>query len=153
MKSSYVLDRYELRILEELQRDGRQSHAELGRKIGLSPTAVKDRVRDLQDAGVISGYSVIIDPRMVGLSIVAMVTMTCEGDKCSRLATEVAAIPEVIECHRLTGDASALLKIVTTSIADLEVLIDRLARLGKPSTAIVLSTPLASRSLPIASRG
>lgn len=147
-ESPYVLDDRERRILAQLQVDGRVPHAELARRIGLSPTAVSDRVSALESAGVIRGYAARVSPAHVGLPIVAFVTMTCDGDRCRRLAIDVAGLPEVIECHRLTGDASALLKVAVASIAALEALADRLSTYGKPSTAIVLSTPLDGRPLP-----
>lgn len=152
MDSTYKLDGHERRILGELQRDGRISHAELARRIGLSPTAVADRVRDMESAGVIRGYAALVDANLVGLPIVAFVTMSCDGERCRRLASEIGGFPEVIECYRLTGDASALLKVAVGSIAELEHLVDRLSSYGKPSTAIILSTPLSRRPLPIEPR-
>lgn len=152
MESTYRLDRYERRILDELQMDGRLSQAELGRRVGLSPTAIADRIRQLESAGVIRGYRVVVDPVAIGLPVVCLITMTCDGERCRRLAVDVAAMPEVLECYRVTGDASALLKVALPSIEALEVLVDRLSTYGKPSTAIVLSTPLTGRPLPTGHR-
>lgn len=145
--STYSLDRHERRIVEELQLDGRVSHAELGRRIGLSPTSVADRMRGMEAAGVIRGYAAIVDPVSIGLPVIAFVTMTCDGENCRKLAGQVTKFPEVIECHRLTGDASALLKVAVPGIAALEQLVDRLAVFGKPSTALVLSSPISARPL------
>ena len=149
MESTYSLDGHERRILGELQRDGRIALAELARRIGLSPTAVADRVRDLEGAGVIRGYTALVDSDLVGLPICAFVTMSCDGERCRQLATDIVQFPEAIECYRLTGDASALIKVAVRSIAELERLVDRLSEYGKPSTAVILSTPLSARPLPI----
>lgn len=145
--AAYSLDQYERRIVEELQKDGRVSHAELGRRIGLSPTSVADRMRDMEAAGVIRGYTAVIDAAGVGLPVIGFVTMTCDGESCRKLAGQIEKFPEIIECHRLTGDASALLKVAVPSIAALERLVDRLAVFGKPSTALVLSSPISARPL------
>ncbi|HEY0625136.1 MAG TPA: Lrp/AsnC family transcriptional regulator [Allosphingosinicella sp.] len=148
MKSTYKLDRFEARILRLLQTYGRLSHAEIGRRIGLSPSAVAERIRNLEAEQVILGYAAIVDAERVGLPITAMITMTCDGERCRKLPGEVEAIPEVVECHRLTGDASAILKVVVPSIRALEALVDKLALFGKPSTALVLSRPFTPRPLP-----
>lgn len=149
VQSTYDLDRFEKRILGLLQGDGRLSHAEIGRRIGMSPSAVAERVRTLEAEGVILGYRAEIDSTRVGLPITAMVTMTCDGQRCRKLPSEVESFPEVVECHRLTGDASAILKVAVPSIAALEQLVDRLALFGKPSTALVLSRPIGPRPLPL----
>ena len=148
MVSKPKLERTERRILHLLQHEGRLSHAEIGRRIGLSPTAVADRIRDLEAEGVILGYAAIVDPRQVGFPIVAMIKMTCDGERCRKLPGAVEELPEVLECHRLTGDASAILKVVVPSIDALETLIDRLTAFGKPSSSIVLSTPFSMRPIP-----
>lgn len=145
--STYSLDKFERRIIDELQRDGRISHAELGRRIGLSATSVADRMRDMEAAGVIRGYAAVVDPVCIGLPVVGFVTMTCDGERCRKLAGQIEKYSEIIECHRLTGDASALLKVAVPSISALEQLVDRLAAFGKPSTALVLSSPIPSRPL------
>lgn len=149
MGSTYKPDRHERRILALLQENGRLSHAELGRRLGLSPTAVADRVRELEAAGVIRGYTAVVDPRRLGLAVTAIVTMACDGEHCRSIGPEMERIPEVVECHRVTGDASAVLKVVVPSVEALEALLDRLTAFGKPSTAVVLSTPVAARALPI----
>ena len=149
VESTYSLDRFERRILALLQTQARLSHAEIGRRIGLSPSAVAERIRTLEAEGVILGYRAEVDPVRIGLPITAMVTMTCDGERCRKLPIEVEALPEVVECHRLTGDASAILKVVVPSIAALEQLVDRLALFGKPSTALVLSRPIGPRPLPL----
>ena len=147
MKSTYSLDSHERKILSELQIDGRVSNAEISRRIGLSPTAVADRIRDMENAGVIQGYTASINSAAIGLPITAFITMTCEGDRCKRLPDDIEDLHEILEFYRLTGDASALLKAVVPSIEALEALVDRLSGFGKPSTTIVLSSPFSQRAL------
>lgn len=147
--STLRLDHHYRSILIELQVNGRLSHAELARRIGLSATATADRVRELETAGIIRGYGVVLDPSQLDLPIIAFITMTCDGDRCRQLASKIGKFPAIIECHRLTGDASALLKVAVQSIAKLEALVDQLSVFGKPSTAIVLSSPLTGRPLPL----
>jgi Lrp/AsnC family transcriptional regulator, leucine-responsive regulatory protein len=96
------------------------------------------------------GYVAIVDAARLGFKITAMITMTCDGERCRKLGGEVERFPEVVECNRLTGDASALLKVMVPSIAALEQLVDKLSQYGKPSTAIVLSSAFANRPLPLA---
>lgn len=147
MESKVLSDRRTRRILAALQENARVTNAELGRRIGLSPTAVADRIRDLENDGVIRRYATLIEPAKVGLPIVAMVSMSCDGDWCRKLASEVEKFPEVVECHRLTGDFSALLKVTVASINALEALVDQLSAYGKPSTSIVLSSPINGRGM------
>lgn len=151
--SKASLGRQDRRILALLQSEGRLSHAEIGRRIGLSPTAVADRIRDLEAEGVILGYRAIVDPARLGYGIAALVTVTCDGDRCKRLVDQVAAMPEVIDCYRVTGEASAVLKVAVGDVAELAHLIDRLALLGKPSTAVVLSAPFVGRPLALPADG
>jgi len=106
------------------------------------------QVTRLEDAGVIQRYVAVVDPSRIGLPITAMVTMTCDGEQCRQLPARVSPLTEVTACHRLTGDASAILTVVVASIPALERLVDRLAAFGKPSTAVVLSTSFMARPLP-----
>lgn len=149
LESKPHLDTLSHRILTLLQADGRLSHAELGRRVGLSPTAVTERVRALEADGVIQGYGAVVDPCRVGLPIVALVTLTAEGERCRKLPDAVAAHPEVLSCRRLTGVTSALLEVAVPSVAALEALVDRLGAYGKTSTTLVLSTAFDRRPLPL----
>src|SRR5262249_50624898 len=114
--SKAALDGLDWRLLQALQRDARASYAELGRIVGLSPPAVAERVKRLEDAGVIQGYRAIIDPAKVGLGITAVVRMRCPGEVCARLGSVVEHIPEVIDCRRVTGEDSGILTVVASSI-------------------------------------
>lgn len=148
---NYLLDPKALRILAELQRDARLPFAELGRRVGLSTPAAAERVRRLEESGVIEGYEARINPRALGLEVTAFVRIRVTGAetlarKLSKLAGELS---EVLECHRCTGDESFILKVRVASVAHLERLIDRLTPFGMTSTALVLSSPVERRLGPV----
>jgi Lrp/AsnC family transcriptional regulator, leucine-responsive regulatory protein len=118
--STITVDRYDLRLLDELQRDGHATNSTLGEKIHLSTSQVSRRVQRLQEAGVIDHYAAILDPAAVGLHVVAFTQVTLDrqgansGDKFER---EVAKLPQVLECFSLAGEADYILRIVTPDLA------------------------------------
>src|SRR5438874_4815183 len=97
------IDPVNLRVLEELQLDPRLTMAELGRRVGMSSPAVAERVRRLEEAGVIAGYRLDIDPAALGLPIAAYVRVRPNPGQLGRIADLARSIPEVVECHRVTG--------------------------------------------------
>ncbi|WP_184583743.1 Lrp/AsnC family transcriptional regulator [Lipingzhangella halophila] len=135
------------RILEELQADGRLSFNELSRRVNLSAPAVAERVRRLQDRGVVTGYHAHVDPQAAGLSVTALVRMECFGAHC--LLRDEAALqrPEILRLHRVTGDACCVLLIAVPTMAHFERIIDRLAEHGRPSSTMVLSSPVPWRAV------
>ena len=150
MESKPELDGRDWQLLEALQRDARLGYAELGRTVGLSAPAVAERVRRLEDAGVISGYRATINPRRLGYAISAMIRLRCDGTTCARIGSLVDDIPEVLECRRLAGEDSALLRVVAMSTGHLESILDRLLKTGtsnSTTTLIVLQTPHENRPL------
>jgi Lrp/AsnC family leucine-responsive transcriptional regulator len=139
-----LLDAIGWRILDELQRDARLSYSELGARVGLSPPAVAERMRRLEEAGVITGYRAEVDPAKLGLPITAFIRCTSPGPQVGAIARQS---PEVLECHRVTGSDAFILKVVVASVAHLESLIDRLLPYGQPTTSLVLSSPLPQRAI------
>lgn len=140
-------------LLEELQQDGRLSYNELARRINLSAPAVAERVRKLEQSGVITGYHAHVDPARAGRTVEALVRMACYGPRCLLRHPEVLQqSPEILELHRLTGDACCLLRVAVASMHEFEALIDRLADHGQPSSTMVLSSPLAWRPVRPSSR-
>jgi Lrp/AsnC family leucine-responsive transcriptional regulator len=140
------LDDVGWQIIEHLQRDGRMSFAELGRRVGLTLPAVAERVRKMQDAGVITGFRAEINPATIGLPIAAFIRISVVGDVFARIAKAVREMPEVLECHRGTGADSFTLKVAVESVQHLERLIDKLTPFGTTSTSIVLSTLVKERT-------
>ncbi|MFT7835572.1 Lrp/AsnC family transcriptional regulator [Saccharothrix sp. BKS2] len=140
------LDRVDWALLEALQQDARLSYNELARRVHVSPPTVAQRVRRLENAGVITGYRAAVDPTAVGRSVVALVRMKCYGPRCITVHPELLDdCPEVVEVVRLTGDICSVVKVVTTSVSELERLLVRLGGYGETSSAMVLSTPIPWR--------
>ena len=142
-----LLDSVSQRLLAELQHDARISFAELGRRVGLTTPAVIERVRKMEDCGIILGYRVDIDPAKIGLPIAAFIRMSVVGNVFDRLVKVVKNSPEILECHRGTGSDSFIMRVAVTLVEELEDLIDRLTPFGTTSTSITLSTPLRQRPL------
>ncbi len=143
MQRTDGLDQIGQKILGELVRDGRLPFAELGRKVGLSPSAAAERVRQLESLGILRGYHAEVDLPMLGYAITAFVRLTCEGNRYRQFLKFLPTLQAVQECHHLTGGDAFLLKVMLCSMADLEALIESLLPYGSPTTSVVLSTPLA----------
>lgn len=137
-----LLDHTNWEILRHLQADARLSYHELGRRVGLSAPAIAERVRRLEEEGVLTGYHAQIDLARVGLSITAFILTTCIKNRCIHTNAHFEEFPEILEYHRVTGNHCGIFKVCVTSVQHLENLIDRLSAYELPATAIVLSTPL-----------
>lgn len=129
-------------ILTALQADARLSYSELGRRVHLSPPAVADRVRRLEEAGVITGYRAVVDATVLGWTVHAIVRMSCHGPRCVLRDPEVPEWPEIMSVNRVTGDTCSVLRLRARSIDHFERVIDALAEFGRPSSSMVLSSPL-----------
>jgi Lrp/AsnC family leucine-responsive transcriptional regulator len=140
-----IIDDIDRKVLKELQEDARISYAELGRRVGLTTPAVIERVRKLEDAGVITGYRAEIDPAKVGLPIIAFVRMSITGVDYSHIIEVAEESEEVLECHRGTGGDSFIMKVAVSSVEHLQQIIDKLTPYGITTTAIVLSSPVKRR--------
>lgn len=141
------LDAIAWKILEALQHNARLSFAELGRKVGLSTPAAAERVRRLEEAGVITGYHASVDVAKLGMPIRVLVRLTIHGgdQQVSRSVAVITEMTEVSRCHRITGAESFILEADVVSIRHLESLIDKLSTLGATSTSTVLSSPVKRR--------
>jgi Lrp/AsnC family leucine-responsive transcriptional regulator len=142
--SDKLLDKIGWRILSELQANGRLPLTELGRRVGLSTPAVGERVRRLEDVGIITGYRAQVDHAKVGYPILAFIRISVVGDFLSRVMKVSREVPEVLECHRVTGSDSYLIKAIAGSIEELEKVIDRFTPYVATTTAIVLSSVVTS---------
>jgi Lrp/AsnC family leucine-responsive transcriptional regulator len=141
-----LLDGTGWQILQALQQNARLSYSELGQRVGLSSPAVAERVRRMEDAGIISGYHAEINVAKIGLPITAVIRMSpSPGERCTRFTAFVQEVPEVLECHRVTGSDSLVMKVVASSVEHLEVIIDQLSAHGQLTTSIVLSSPVTRR--------
>jgi Lrp/AsnC family leucine-responsive transcriptional regulator len=129
-------------LLRELQADARLSFSELSRRVHLSPPAVAERVRRLEESGVVTGYHAHVDLTRAGWTVLALIRMSCYGARCILRDPSLADWPEILEIHRITGDACSMLKVAAGSMNAFEQVIDRLAPYGQPSSTMILSTPL-----------
>ena len=145
-----MIDEIDKKILTELQSDARTSYAALGRRVGLTTPAVLERVRKLEDAGIITGYRAEIDRTTIGLPITAFIRMSITGVDYSHIIEVAEESKEVLECHRGTGDDSFIMKIAVSSVEHLQQVIDRLTPYGITTTTIVLSSPVKTRIVEIA---
>ncbi len=151
--SNGLLDELNLTILRHLQHDPRLTLAELGRRVGLSSPAVSERVKRLEEAGVIKGYSIEVDPTALGLPLCAYVRVRPNAGQLTRIAELAREIPEVVECHRITGEDCFILKVCLPAMDQLDRLLDRFLVYGTTTTSIVQSSPVPPRPLPIPAIG
>ncbi len=147
LETEKLLDDIGWRILCALQEDARLSFAELGRRVGLSLPAVAERVRRLEEAGIITGYRAEVDTSRIGRPMLAFIRVNVPGERYPAFTARVGNFAEVLECHHLTGSDSFILKVVTASVPKLEALITRLSHFGQTTTSLVLSSPVTRRIL------
>jgi Lrp/AsnC family leucine-responsive transcriptional regulator len=137
------LDAYDHKILALLQQDARLSYSEIGRRVHLTSPAIAERVRKLEEAQVIEGFSARINLRAIGYSFETFVSIIV--DSHDALDTWAAAHPEVLALHATTGNHCALLRIAIRTPEHLELLLKSLSKIGKTSTSMVLSTQFEHR--------
>ncbi len=137
-----LLDTLDHKILAELQTNARLSFAELGRRVSLSTPAVAERVRRLEDSGVITRYAALVDPAKVGLPVRAFIKITVPGDRLPHFSALAQRIPEIRECHRVTGAESYILQVAVRDLPHLEAVIDSLSPYVATNTSMVLASPV-----------
>ncbi|MFI6938937.1 Lrp/AsnC family transcriptional regulator [Streptomyces sp. NPDC050418] len=145
--TGYSPDATDWLILDALQRDGRASFAELARSVSMSSSAVTERVRRLEEAGVIQGYTAVVVPEHLGLPILAFVRLRYPTGNYKPFHDLVAVTPEILEAHHVTGDDCFVLKVAARSMAHLEEISGKIATLGSVTTSVVYSSPLPRRAL------
>ncbi len=143
--ASHLLDDIGWKIVVELQQNARIPFAELGRRVGLSTPAVAERVRRLEDAGIIVGYQAEVDHSKHGFPLLAFVRVNVLGHELSRFTKKAAERPEVLEVHRVTGAESFIIKVAVRDQAHLEKVIDSLMPYVATTTSMVLSSSLTWR--------
>lgn len=135
---SAELDATDHAILEALQADGRLPLTELGRRIGLSQPAVSERVRRLEDHGVIMGYGARINAHALGLSTSAIIRLRTTHEHIAACLKRFADMPQVIEVHRVTGEDCFVIRVIVPAPSELEAIVDALARFGAVTTSVIL---------------
>jgi Lrp/AsnC family leucine-responsive transcriptional regulator len=144
-RNQIPLDAVHLRLLAELSDDARLSLAELGRRVGLSAPAVGERLARLEAAGVIRGYRLDIDPRAIGYALGAIVRIRPNARELASVAEVARRTPEVVECHRVTGEDCYYLRVTVRDVEHLEQVIDRFTPYGQTTTSIMQSSPVPGR--------
>ena len=145
---AFALDEVNRRLLTELHREPRVTMSELARRVGMSAPAVTERVQRMERDGVITGFRMEVDPAALGLPVTAMVRVRPGPGQLPKVAAAARETPQVVECHRITGEDCFLMKVHAPSIQDLELLLDRFLLHGQTTTSIVVSTPVPLRPLP-----
>jgi Lrp/AsnC family leucine-responsive transcriptional regulator len=141
-----LLDEVNLRLLDALNEDPRASAAELARRVGMSAPAVRERLTRLEETGVIRGYRVDIDPAALGLPVAAWVRIRPGPGQLPRVAELAARLPQVSECHRISGDDCFLLKVHVAAIDGLEAVLDQFLMHGQTTSSFVVATPVPPRT-------
>jgi Lrp/AsnC family leucine-responsive transcriptional regulator len=147
--SNGVIDAVNKRILEELQREPRLTMSELGRRIGMSSPAVTERVRRLEETGVIRGYQLDLNPAALGLPVAVYIRIRPNPGQLPRVAELAQQIPEIIECHRVTGEDCFMVKAYIPAIDQLDRLLDSFLLYGATTTSIIQSSPVPLRPPPL----
>ncbi len=141
------LDDLDWQLLELLQSEGRLSFSELGRRVSLSAPAVTERVRRLEEKGVITGYSASVDPTKLGLPIEAMVRARVRSLDTPRFRKAILTLPQVLGADHVTGDECWLLRVACRNTRELEELVERMQRYGETTTSLVFSSPVRQRAI------
>lgn len=137
------------RLLQELHGDPRITMSALARRVGMSAPAVTERVQRMERAGVITGYRMDVDPAALGLPVTAFARIRPAAGQLPKIAELAAELPQVTECHRITGEDCFLIKVHAPAIEDLEAVLDRFLLFGQTITSIVVSSPVPPRALPV----
>lgn len=147
-KNKALLDPTGIQLLQLLQEDARLSFSEMGKRVGLSTSAVIERIKRLEAAGLIGGYRAEIDAAKLGYPLTVFIRLHTSPERYPRVLALVDALPEVLECYHVTGEEAFIMKAVLTSVTHLEELIRKLSPFGKTSTSVVLSAPVKRQVRP-----
>jgi Lrp/AsnC family leucine-responsive transcriptional regulator len=148
-----ALDDVNRALLAELQSDARLTVAELGRRVGLSSPAVSDRLQRLRDGGVITAYRAQLDPRALGLALSVVLRIRPAPRELRKVGDLARDTPEVVECHRVTGEDCYFMKLHVRDVEHLEEVIDRFAIYGQTTTSIIQSSPVPGRGIALPGAG
>jgi Lrp/AsnC family leucine-responsive transcriptional regulator len=146
---SAVADPTNLALLRALQAEPRLPLSELARRVGMSAPAVRERLQRLEETGVITGYRLELDPKALGLPVMAIVRLRPMPGQLQRVVELVRDTPNVSECHRVTGEDCFIMKLHLASIEALDHALDRFLVHATTTTSIVQSSPVPPRPLPL----
>lgn len=147
--SPLLLDVRNVQILALLQEDPRMSVSELARRVGMSAPATRERIQRMEEAAIIRGCHLEIDPAALGYPIAAIIRVRPMPGKLPKLAELAASLPQVVECHRITGEDCFILQVRLDSLDNLDTILDQFLVYGQTTTSIVQSTPVPPRHLPL----
>lgn len=141
------MDATDLKIIDILQEDGRISMKELGSRVNLTSPAVSERVKRLEENGIIVGYTAIVDPKRMNLYVQAIVHVglkVSDHERFKKLASEER---NIIECHHVTGEDCMTVKVICADTQELELVLDKIQTIGSTKTSIILSSPLERKAI------
>ncbi len=141
------VDQIDVRILELLQEDGRITVSELSKALNLSRPSVAERLHRMEERNVIAGFTARVSPFGVGRDVLVIMEIGQLNVACHKFEDFIASDPDVIECHRVTGAVSYIMKAAVASMTQLEVLVDRLIPFGRVSASVILSSPVKFRPM------
>ena len=142
-----LIDALSWKILKCLQENARQSNAEIGRVVGISSPAVSERIKKMEDVGVINGYKTIVSSYEVGYQLKAIITIRAFMGKLKPFLTKVKSFDEVLNCYRITGNENFVLEVMLKNQKHLEHFIDQLISYGETKTQIVLSNVIENAAI------
>jgi Lrp/AsnC family leucine-responsive transcriptional regulator len=142
-----LMDALNWKILKCLQENARQSNAEIGRVVGISSPAVSERIKKMEDVGVINGYKTIVSSYEVGYQLKAIITIRAFMGKLKPFLTKVKSFDEVLNCYRITGNENFVLEVMLKNQKHLEQFIDQLISYGETKTQIVLSNVIENAAI------
>jgi Lrp/AsnC family leucine-responsive transcriptional regulator len=141
------VDNIDIRLLEQLQTDGRMTISQLSEILNLSRPSVAERLRRLQERGIIEGFTARVSPPAVGRDILVIIEISQLNVGCHKFEEFITNDPDILECHRVTGAVSYIMKAAVSSMKDLEILVDRLIPFGRVNSSVVLSSPVIHRPI------
>ncbi|MFD1383287.1 Lrp/AsnC family transcriptional regulator [Rhodanobacter aciditrophus] len=144
-----ALDGIDAKLVSLLNENARMSIAELGRAVNMSSPSVNERLKRLEEAGIISGYTVTLDPEQIGYTLQAIVRMRQLPGKLKELEELIQSIPQFIECDRVTGEDCFYARLCLTDIHQLDEILNRVCEIAETNTSIVKSTPVKRRQAPL----
>src|SRR5215468_8069388 len=142
-------DARNVKLLRLLRENPRMAVSEMARRIGMSAPAVRERLQRLEEASIIRGWRLELDPRALGYPISAFVRVRPMPGKLAKIGELAERLPQVVECHRITGEDCFVMRVYLESLEDLDPLLDRFLAYGQTTTSLVQSSPVPPRGLPL----